>query len=229
MPDSPPNSTRTQLGDVGDPSAFPANGAAGAPARPWSEIARLIGREPRLLLWPFRAGPRNVLAWIIALCLAASYVWHGWKLQGHVSCDFGGPWLLGRMLLLGEGDNLYLRQAGRDALATGYAGQNLKTVEREILGKSTSDIEGPLYPPTAGLLMAPVALLDPQACHAVLSLLFAQLMFVTAWLIRGLTDNRLRTGEIALLILAFPNSCQTLLLGQNAALTLTIITLGLVL
>ncbi len=195
-----------------------------------------------LLLWPLRPKPRNVLAWLIALGLAASYLVHGWKLQGHVSCDFGGPWLLGRMLLRGEGHELYLRQAGRQALASGYRGADLKTVDQEILGKSHREVEGPLYPPTAALLMAPFAILDPQACHAVLSLLFAQLLFVSAWLIRQLTSplrsaegglgnevGRLRTGEIALLILLFPNSCQTLLLGQNAALTLTIITAGLLL
>ncbi len=170
-----------------------------------------------------------MIAWLIAVGLATSYVLHGWKLQGHVSCDFGGPWLLGRMLVRGEGQEFYLRQPSRAALASGYHGEDLKTVDQEILGKSKEEIEGPLYPPTAGLLMAPFAILDPQACHAVLSLLFAQLLFVTAWLWRTMTGGPLRSGEIALLILLFPNSCQTLLLGQNAALTMAIIAVGLVL
>lgn len=174
---------------------------------------------------------RGVAAWVAALVLGALYLDNALGVDGHVSIDFGGQWLVGRMVADGEGDQLYRIPAGRESLAKGYQGKDLDHVVRRLLLKDRDEpaadgVEGPPLPPTAGLLFAPVMRLSPEAAHRLVVLFY--LLFLVplcGWLMSRLTG--LQTGVAVLLILAFPNLFMSLLLGQNAILTLSMVVTGL--
>src|SRR3954464_9790134 len=85
----------------------------------------------RRLVWFFGLRrTRYVLAWLLALTAGVNgtyIVWHQWDRperldgnDGHTSIDFGSQWLMGRMLALGEGSNLYERRHLREVLEEGY-------------------------------------------------------------------------------------------------------------
>ena len=87
-------------------------------------------RHARLVRFLFHPITRYVLAWLLALGLAAAYLdwaWHyfdnprrGDGNNGHVFIDFGGQWLLGRMVVEGHGRQLYHRGLQRDVLRRAY-------------------------------------------------------------------------------------------------------------
>src|SRR5687767_12991139 len=78
-------------------------------------------RPVRFLLHPTT---RYVLAWLLALGLAVGYLEWAWRFfdeprrndgnTGHVFIDFGGQWLLGRMIVEGQGRQLYNRSVQRE-------------------------------------------------------------------------------------------------------------------
>jgi hypothetical protein len=184
-----------------------------------------------LLLQTLHARPRNVLAWLCALGLAGGCLITAWHSDGYFSCDFAGQWLLGRMVVKERAAELYWAPSEEEVLASGYAGDELHTMVEQILkkrpqGVEWTGVEGPLYPPTMGLLMAPFALLEPRSAHAVLVLLYTQMAFLVGWLLKDISGGRLRAGEAALFVLVFPHFSMGLVLAQNSALTLTIVSLG---
>ncbi len=73
---------------------------------------------------------RYALAWLLALGLAAGYLHWAWHYfdeprrrdgnLGHVWIDFGGQWLLGRMIVEGRAEQLYLRGPQRELLNRYY-------------------------------------------------------------------------------------------------------------
>src|SRR5438270_12810406 len=79
-------------------------------------------------LW--RPRPRYVLAWLFALGVAAGFAytaWNGFNVEdradgndGHTSIDFGGQWLMGRMLIEGHGRHLYDRARQHTVLIRNY-------------------------------------------------------------------------------------------------------------
>ncbi len=183
----------------------------------------------RWLFWPFRPKPRNIVAWFLASGLAASYLLFSWRMDGWVSCDFAGAWLTGRMFVENRAHGLYLVVEERPVLDHGYSGKAREDLEWQVLGKGHPDlskvvVEGPLYPPTAGLLYCPLANLPPQPAHAVAALLYVELAFLVGWLLRFITHGRLKAGEASLLVMLFPNFPVSVVLGQNSIITLTIIT-----
>jgi len=190
-------------------------------------VGQALRRDP---WWLFRRQPRNALAWILALLIASCQLGRAWNSTGHVTCDFACQWLLGRMFATGQAGDLYLIKPQRAVLAEGYQGADLDKLVRDILwkGQQKSDegIEGPLYPPTHGLLMMPFAVLDPRAAHAVLTLVYVQLVFVSGLLIGDLTRWRIQGGEAVLVCLVFPNFSGGIVLGQNSSLTLALVTAG---
>lgn len=185
----------------------------------------------RLALWFLGPAPRNVIAWIVAIGLAIGYPQYAWYCNGHTACDFAGQWLMGRMFATNNAHNLYLVADERPILHSGYSGKTRDDLDWQLLGKGHDDpakviVEGPLYPPTAGLLFWPLAALPPQPAFAVVSVLYVQLAFLVGWFIRLITRGRVRAGEGALLTLVFPNIAVAIVLGQNSMLTLAILTAG---
>src|SRR5262245_10665000 len=85
------------------------------------------GRVARFLLL---RRSRQVLAWVaLALCtaVAPAYAWSCYTdagrrdgNKGHATIDFGGQWLMGRMLVTGNGWHLYDRVAQRRVLEAAY-------------------------------------------------------------------------------------------------------------
>jgi hypothetical protein len=188
----------------------------------------MFSRVLHLLLSP---APRNRIAGSIAIGLAIIYVFNAWHVDGEVSCDFGSQWLIGRMFFEGRGRELYWAPAGEQVLSHGYAGEGFERLNLQINwkhpeGQPHTGIEGPLYPPTMGLLMAPFAMLEPRAAFVVLALIYVQLAGLSAWLIHEITDGRLQLGEASLFVLAFPYLAMGLTIGQNSAFTLMVVVAG---
>jgi hypothetical protein len=247
-------------------------------------------------LWRWVRRLRNLIGFLLSLWLASFMLWNTVLVDGDVSCDFAGQWLMGRAFYegwmemdLAQGDwprqtrQLYLpvpmlqllrRGYGPDAYGSNYKDQVVSDLTYQILRKGYSKpssqlrpadyaqhfvslapplamltplpladlpwklledlateharlinpiIEGPLYPPTAGLLFMPLGLMPPKAAHIVANVLYLQMVVLCGWLLALITDRRLVWGEATLLILAFPNTYQTILLGQNSVLSLTIL------
>src|SRR5688572_19493480 len=93
--------------------------------------------------WFWQRRVRFVLAWMVALITAAIMHYIAWNSfntydfkdpkqndrlvrsridgnAGHTSIDFGGQWLMGRMLVEGHGRELYNRKAQREVLEKSY-------------------------------------------------------------------------------------------------------------
>ncbi len=228
-----------------------------------------------LVYWLFTdRAIRNTVCWWIALAVMHHYWWNAWEVEGHVTCDFAGQWLMGRMFVDPESSakDLYIVEEERKVFQRGYPKPSehnamigdilrkgyIPTLEPvaeplmaiaptgamipwshllppvELIRQVESGefklhdplIEGALYPPTAGLLFAPLALLPPKAAHMTITLIYLMLLFVNALLIVSITRGRIKSGEAALVMVAFPNFFQAQLLGQNSMLTLTILVLG---
>ncbi len=185
------------------------------------------------LFWLY-PGPRNVAAWIIAVGLAAYNLHSAWWIYGHVTCDFAGQWLMGRMLVFDSGHELYVVGPQREALKSGFREEHWPEMEGQLLRKGMHQakdyndrtVEGPLYPPPMALLMWPFAILEARAAHAVLVLIYVILSFLTARMVRDLTGGRVQTGEAALIIWLFPNISSAMILGQNSILGLFILVGG---
>lgn len=84
-------------------------------------------RVLRFLLWPWL---RLTVAWVAALVISSwslHTAWNSFNTQqrndgneGHATIDFGGQWLLGRMLVEGHGRRLYDRAWQREVLKAHY-------------------------------------------------------------------------------------------------------------
>src|SRR4051812_44578274 len=78
---------------------------------------------------PFKTA-RQFLAWAVFLAVASYFfhrAWHHFDVperrdgnDGHVSIDFGGQWLMGRLLVEGHGRQLYDRNVQRELLRRAY-------------------------------------------------------------------------------------------------------------
>lgn len=87
-------------------------------------------RQARVVRFGLHATTRYVAAWLLALGLGAGYLHWAWHFfdeprrgdgnSGHIFIDFGGQWLLGRMIAEGHGRDLYHRGLQRDVIRRGY-------------------------------------------------------------------------------------------------------------
>jgi hypothetical protein len=181
--------------------------------------------------WFLRRGTRNVFAWVLAVLISLHYLDSAWCTDGANTCDFSCQWLMGRMFLKHRADELYIIGNQAEVLAQGYKGEHLEKMCRDVLYKgpyntAPDGIEGPLYPPTDGLLMMPFSMLEPVAAQSVLTVIYIQLVFLSGLLIRDITSGRLGMGEATLICLLAPSFVNGIVLGQNSSLTLAIITAG---
>jgi hypothetical protein len=208
------------------------------------------GLRERLLDWldPARLGgvlvrprTRYVLSWVLALAagtVALSYAW-AWASKpgradgndGHVNIDFGGQYLLARMVVLGRGPQLYDRDAQRRVLEASYpSGDAQELFDSTIARNGPEDpagrVGGPLYPPVQALLFAPLGVLPPQTAYRVVQVTNLALVFVAGWLICSLTGGRVWWPVAATLLMVFPGFAGAINLGQNPVLSLTLLLLG---
>lgn len=160
---------------------------------------------------------------------------------GHAQIDFGGQWVLARLVATGHGRELYHRREQWEAVRAGYPADaglpnalsdadNLMEWFIRLNSPATTsqrgDIGGPLYPPVHALLYAPLGFLPPAKAYHLF-----QLLSVGLTLFAGLGVSRLTRGRVwwpvaTAGILLFPGFRSGLDLAQNSALTLCILVWG---
>jgi arabinofuranan 3-O-arabinosyltransferase len=195
-----------------------------------------------------REKTRYLLAWTAAMIGAVICAVCGWFAvrepkradgnDGHVSLDFSGQWVMGRMVVRGEGRHLYHRDRIRAALEEQYPrhdeapGQKISDVEHILSAMMGSDdpgtdhIGGALYPPIHGLLYAPLGALPPRVGYRLAQVLNLVLIFVAAGLLSLLAAGRIWWPVAVVWLMLFPGIAGSIGLGQNAPLSLTILAAG---
>jgi len=157
--------------------------------------------------------------------------------DGRHTVDFAGQWLMGRMLVEGQGHNLYLVQPQDEVLRQGYPIDQEHFLMRFSillkLGRNSdenfnplNEVEGPLYPPPAALVFVPLALQDPETSIKSVQYLYVGLTLASAWLVYWGTRGRIWASAAMLLMLGFPSYPHGLALGQNAVLTTFLVVAG---
>jgi len=170
--------------------------------------------------------------------------------SGHTTIDFGGQWLMGRMLVEGLGQHLYHRNYQREVLREAYPQEDeppdSERVDEEkgkhdadnfmgwFMGKDTAPdgapdqpaVGGPLYPPIHALLMYPLANLRPALAYRVIQGLIIVMAFVAGWGIRQLAHGRIWWTVAVPALMLFPAYTHGLNLGQNSAFMLAILVWG---
>jgi hypothetical protein len=156
---------------------------------------------------------------------------------GHASIDFGGQWIMGRMIFQGYGRQLYHRPILRRVAEENYpadAGdpEAAKTDAENLLGwMAGSDDDDPplggaLYPPIHAVLFAPLAALRPPIAYRVFQTLCLALLLFDGWIIERLTEGRIWWPVALVFILVFPGCFGAVNLGQNAVLSVTLLLTG---
>jgi arabinofuranan 3-O-arabinosyltransferase len=102
-----------------------------------------------ILPYFWHPGTRYGAAWALALVMAwfaCYYAWYDFykpdrpdKTDGHVAIDFGGQYLMGRMLLTRHGKELYFRERQREVLQGAYP------AEDQDRKQESSDVEHLMY------------------------------------------------------------------------------------
>jgi hypothetical protein len=206
-------------------------------------------REPLPLPWP-RA--RLISAWVLALCGGAVALGYAWAFSaadprrndgnsGHASIDFGGQWLMGRMIVEGEGRRLYHRPTIRAVLERNYprADENPadasdksdadKLMDWLSAGDGTiapETVGGALYPPVNALLCAPLGCLPPRVAYRIMQTLNLLLVFALGWLAQRWSEGRVWWPVASLLLMLFPGYAGAINLGQNSVVSLLFLTVG---
>src|SRR5271155_2038335 len=111
------------------------------------KLGRVLG-HPQLWAILRRQRTRYVLSWLMATATAVGFAIVGWTSfdnsndehrrdgnSGHATIDFGGQYLMGRMLLKGHGRELYHRNVQRQVLAEVYPRED------EDPAQARSDVE----------------------------------------------------------------------------------------
>jgi hypothetical protein len=189
---------------------------------------------------------RLVLTWLVLLGTIGHRGYQAWVNfrapdrpdgnDGHTSIDYGGQWMMGRLLVLGHGRELYSRARHLEVARSAYR------VDREAPGASEHDADrlvghypgpaddpvgGPLYPPNHAFVMAPLALIpDPYLSYRVAQALMLGLVLVAGLGVRYATDGRWWWSAATAYLLLFPGCRGAIDLGQNSTLSLTLLVWG---
>jgi hypothetical protein len=161
------------------------------PTRPES-VPDPVAPSPlrRLWAWLREERIRYVFAWLLALGVAAASMAMAWFIfneprrndgnEGHTYIDFGGQWLMGRMLLDGHGRQLYYRPRQRELLRAAYPREDEIPFDQmtpeeqrdrphDAEGLMTSFMgEGNDHPERIAALAAPLAAVDGLQAAALL-------------------------------------------------------------
>jgi hypothetical protein len=215
-------------------------------AKPWQ-----VRLDPANV-WAFLVHERNryPLAWSAALVGTVVLIAASWVCQnragrvdgngGHVGLDFSGQWLMGRLLVTGQGQFLYERSHQRTVLREAFPtadqdpDQEVDDAEGIMAALMGSDDEparasGPLYPPINAIFSAPLGLFPPRVAYRIAQMTSVALLFVAAAGISLLSQGRYWWPVAAVTLMVFPGMGGAVGLGQNAVLSLTILVWGWVL
>lgn len=189
---------------------------------------------------------RLVLAWLILLGAVGQRGWQAWinfrvpdrpdRNDGHTSIDYGGQWMMGRLLLLGHGRDLYSRarhlEVARESYPQDREAPNASEHDAERLvgyyaGPADDPVGGPLYPPVHAFVMAPLALIpDPYLSYRVAQGVMLGLVLVAGLGVRYATEGRWWWSAAAGFLLLFPGCRGAIDLGQNSPLSIALLIWG---
>jgi arabinofuranan 3-O-arabinosyltransferase len=133
--------------------------------------------------------PYYLLAWLAAVVTSAVAVYYAWHCfdntrrdgnGGHATIDFGGQYLMGRMLITGHGDDLYNRRIQREVLREVYPAEDWKRSDRKPDDSpDRGDVENMMYwimgnddsaqAEAAGTFLLPLGASDPLSVAATLA------------------------------------------------------------
>ena len=185
---------------------------------------------------------RVLLAWAALLIFLGHRAGQGWLNfreptrpsgnDGYTSIDFGGQWMMGRLLVLGHGRELCSRQrhleVAREAFPVAGEPPNKWPHDAEQLvgwypGSSDDPVGGPLYPPIHAFVMAPAALIpNPYVSYRVTQLVMLGCALFAGLGIRYGTGGKWWWPAAAALVLAFPGCRGGISLAQNSPLSVAI-------
>lgn len=154
-----------------------------------------------------------------AVVVFAYYMASAHLTRGH-EADFGKQWLAARLIVTGRGHALFDLATQRRELERHFS---TKVIDHGIW---RAGVGGPTYPPVQAVLFAPLGWLEPASAQALLVRISLMLCVVTAWCISRLTERSVSMATALLAILVFPAFFFNIGVGQNAALSLTILTGG---
>jgi hypothetical protein len=189
---------------------------------------------------------RVYLAWAALLIVVGHRAGQGWVNfrqstrpagnDGYTSIDFGGQWMMGRLLVLGHGRELYSRarhlEVARQAFPIDQEPPNKPLHDAEQLiewypGDPDDPVSGPLYPPVHAFLMAPLALIpDPYLAYRIAQALMLGLTLFAGLGVRYGTAGKWWWPVAAAFLVAFPGCRGGISLAQNSSLTLAILIWG---
>ncbi|WP_149110092.1 glycosyltransferase family 87 protein [Limnoglobus roseus] len=179
--------------------------------------------------------------------------------NGHAQIDFGGQWVMGRMVATGHARQLYDRTVQRPVVREAFpesaespwarrhepaAGvkpwsdddprHDAESMMHWFVGRDSPDgakaVGGPLYPPVHGFVMAPLGMLpDPHVAYRVLQVVLFAVVAFIGLGVRRLSDGRI-AWPVAVAFAFFFTGCEAALdLAQNSAVTVLILVWGWVL
>jgi hypothetical protein len=90
----------------------------------------------------------------------------------------------------------------------------------------TPQIGGPLYPPVHALVMAPLGRFPPHVAYRIVQIVGLSLAFVCGWLFRTLSNGQVWWPVAATAVMVYPGFGNTLNLGQNPIIMLTLLVAG---
>jgi arabinofuranan 3-O-arabinosyltransferase len=203
---------------------------------------------------PISLKTRYWLSWILAGAAASIYLFFSWHHfddpqrrdgnRGHTFIDFGGQYLLGRMVVRGQGKHLYHRSYQREVLHEAYPAENESPMQEIgdaeqlmewLMGPGDSEEEqkgpvgGPLYPPTHAFWFSPLGCLPPHTAYRALQILIVFGAFSAGFGLSLLAHGRWWWPLASLAVILFPGFAGCLGLGQNSVLSLNILIWGWVL
>jgi hypothetical protein len=137
--------------------------------------------------------------------------------------DFGKQWLAARLVVTGQGTQLFDQRTQRAELEAHF---DQAVIARGIWREG---IGGPTYPPPLAVLLAPLGLLSPRwAAWTLVELSIMSVVLAARWLQR-LTCERIPWEAGTLAILTLPSFFLAVGVGQNSAVSLLIFVGGLAL
>ena len=206
----------------------------------WAALLVVVGHRAGQGWLNFRAADRPGGHDVVSRAVTTALRWIDHRFpegnHGHTSIDFGGQWMMGRLLVLGHGRELYSRPLHLEVARAAYP------VDREPPGRVPHDADelvgyypgppddpvgGPLYPPVHAFVMAPLGLIpDPYVAYRVTQLLMLGFTLLAGWGVRYGTGGRWWWPAAAAFLVAFPGCRGGISLGQNSSLTLCIVVWG---
>ncbi len=187
---------------------------------------------------------RYCLAWLLFVSVATAMSYSAWISRndpetvggndGHCKIDFGGQWLMGRLLLEGHGKQLYEFDRARKVIGEHYDAHDAEDLTDALItmdqpGGEGSDgraLGGAIYPPINCFMFLPFSALPPRLGYRVAQVANLLEAFLAGWAIARISRGRVWFPMAAVLVMWYFGFSSSMGLGQNATLTLAILLWG---